>query len=617
MNEEQILITEQPYKQIQGMAEALGLDATSLDFTLLGFSSSYTLDSKEWITLAEEELSLFDDDKLFLDKNLIIKQKYKVKYHQIEQKQRELENKIKLISNKNISQITASINANTISYHENLAQDLKQAIYKKMLKAHLLIAIRIFELENHINDFVKALKEKKALKENFQFIVAKGVAEIPTQNESLILTYKEKIQNNKEVKKVSVIGVDEGELVLKHYKAKLGKVGRGLNFNFIPIQALTEQKLNFSCSDKFEKKESEYCVEYIAKQKGFVSQHNNKFDIENSIDYGSVDFKNTGAIYAGLDNNVSIKIKNKSELNDAVGTGVYIECEELNIEGNVAQNTILKAKKLHLVGFTHTQSKIYAQNAYINKHRGYIEGENIQIDLLENGTVKGKNIKIKKSLGGIIQGENIFVESLMNGNNIIFGQIFALEKCEGGGNKIVAQIQDEKYSPANLEKMKQRLQILPLNIKSLKNIINKSKEAIEMLKQNLISLKKNKQNIPQSYIDKIKEFDKLSTQLSNAIQEEQELKENYEKHIELLKEFQIKLLDAKIINKSSSWTDMNEIRYKFFYPKEEYSHSTSAANKAKGFYLKKTVEENKEIMKIAELDEYDEKDLQWLQLLKV
>lgn len=100
---------------------------------------------------------------------------------------------------------------------------------------------------------------------------------------------------------------------------------------------------------------------------------------------------------AGIDKNVKINIKLSSEIKDAVNSGVGIECEELNIIGNVASNTQLHAKIIKIEGATHSKAKIQSEQAYIKTHRGFVQGQSVNVDLLEGGTIKAKEVKIKKA----------------------------------------------------------------------------------------------------------------------------------------------------------------------------------------------------------------------------
>ncbi|EOH9868261.1 flagellar assembly protein A, partial [Campylobacter jejuni] len=281
-----------------------------------------------------------------------------------------------------------------------------------------------------------------------QITVAQGIDPIESQDESLILTYKEKTKNYTiDEKRSGIIVVDENEVVLKHAKFKQGKEGKDLNLHTLKVLAANENKVKFSCSSAFKQVEQDGYTEYIALKKGYVVQDGEKFDIANELDFNGVDFKNIGIIRAGLDKNVKINIKFLSEVKDAVNSGVGIECEELNVVGSVGSNTQLNATKMKIEGTTHSKAKIQAKQAYIKTHRGFAEAEILNIDLLEGGTIKAKEVRIKKSLGGNIQADKIYIENLESNNSCVFFENTTIERINGDNNKFHAKIKtlDKNY----------------------------------------------------------------------------------------------------------------------------------------------------------------------------
>ena len=179
----------------------------------------------------------------------------------------------------------------------------------------------------------------------------------------------------------------------------------------------------------------------MALKKGYVVEDQDKFDIANLLEFNNkVDFKNIGIIRAGLDKNVKINIKFISDMQDAVNSGVGIECEELNITGSVGSNTNLKATRMRVEGTTHTKSKIYAKEAYIKTHRGFAQADKLNIDLLEGGNIKAKEVRIKKSLGGVIEADRIYIEQLESNNSCVFYNNVVIERFEGENNKFHTKI---------------------------------------------------------------------------------------------------------------------------------------------------------------------------------
>lgn len=615
MLEEKIIsYTQNPYQELLSVAQRTNININELDFNLLSFSTQYRFNSdSEWNKISEKDLNLFDEDENFLKENLQIKQEYKIEIFHNANINTSF-NAIKLVANKTLTKIVAQIEFNKLKYHDKLALELLQNIYKKMLKLKFLIGIRIFDFKKELISLVTQHKTN-ALKKPVQLVVARGVEPIATQNEALIFNYKDKAKNyTLDEKRSGIISVDENELVFTHLKAKKGKEGKDLNLHILEALEPKEHKFNFSCTDAFKAVENENGTNYIALKKGFIVENADKYDISNVLEFnGSVDFKSIGVIRAGLDKNVKINIKFLSDMQDAVNSGVGIECEELNISGSVAGNTDLKATNLRIEGMTNSKSKIYAKNAYIKTHRGYIEGENIDIDLLENGTIKAKVVKIKKSLGGNIEADKIYIENVTSNNVLIFYENAIIQNIEGDNNKFCAKIRtlDEDYDK-KLMALKNEEFNISKKIHIIKQHIISSKSGVVAIEKKVSELKNSQKSIPLQYEKIIREYNLHNQQLTKLQNKRKELLDEENAIHKKLLELQQILLEAKFINKSGKWTNMNEVRFTLIEPKKELFYSSSKDEDIKFIGLKKDIQNNEEIIEIDKKPNYDEKDTQWL-----
>ncbi|HEF3567537.1 TPA: DUF342 domain-containing protein, partial [Campylobacter upsaliensis] len=96
-----VTYTENPYKEMLSVASRTGLSVQELDFKLLAFSTQFRFGEGQWEKIAEKDLVKFDDDQIFLKKDLQIKQEYKIEiYQNIENDI--YANAIKLVANKNL-----------------------------------------------------------------------------------------------------------------------------------------------------------------------------------------------------------------------------------------------------------------------------------------------------------------------------------------------------------------------------------------------------------------------------------------------------------------------------------------------------------------------------------
>ncbi|MBZ7939002.1 DUF342 domain-containing protein [Campylobacter sp. W0014] len=612
LDEKIISYTEDPNQELLEVSSRTNIDLNELDFNLLAFSTRYCFNDNNWEKISEKDLNLFEKDEVFLKNDLQIKQEYKIEiFHRINEDK--LAHAVKLIANKNLTKIVAQIDFSSLKFHEKLALELLQNIYKKMLKLKFLIGIRIFDFKKEL---LSACNKHRSspLNQIVQINVARGIDPVQSQDEKLILLYKEKTKNYTiDEKRSGIVVVDENEVVLKHTKFKQGKEGKDLNLRVLKVLSANENKIKFTCSSAFKAVEHEDFTDYIALKKGFIVEESDRFDINNLLEFNGIDFKNIGIIRAGIDKNVKINIKFISDIQDAVNSGVGIECEELNIAGSVGSNTHLKAAKMKIDGITHSKAYIYAKEGYIKTHRGFAEGEVLNIDLLEGGTVKAKEVRIKKSLGGTIQAEKVYIEDLENNNTCVFYNCAVVESMKGQNNrfKIKVKMLDKDYDKEIFD-IKNRISALNLKISKLKQFILSNKNGILNIEKKALQLKNQGQNIPPQYEKALKEFSFQNHELNKAINEEKELLElKKQLHSELVV-LEQSLFEAKFINKSGKWNDMNEIKFSLIEPKKDILYSSFSNESAKFIELQKKIEDNQEIIEINKKLDYDKKDIEWL-----
>ncbi|MDX2323290.1 DUF342 domain-containing protein [Campylobacter hepaticus] len=612
LDEKIIVYTDNLARELLKISSQTHISLNELDFNILAFSTQYRFADLKWTKISEKELILFEQDTIFLKSDLQIIQKYKIEiFHNINVNQ--ISKAVKLIANRNLTKIIAQIDFKNLDFHDKLALELLQTIYKKMLKLKFLIGIRTFNFKKDLISFCNQHKNKP-LNQTIQLTVAQGIEPILSQDESLILVYKEKTQNYSiDEKRSGIISVDENEVVLKHMQFKEGKEGKDLNLHTIEVLSGNENKVNFSCSKAFKEIKQDGYIEYLALKKGYIVQDGDKFDIANELEFNGVDFKSIGILKAGIDKNVKINIKLSSEIKDAVNSGVGIECEELNIIGNVASNTQLHAKIIKIEGATHSKAKIQSEQAYIKTHRGFVQGQSVNVDLLEGGTIKAKEVKIKKSLGGNIQADKIYIENLESNNSCIFFENTTIEHINGENNKFHAKIKvEDKDYDQELSNLEETISKLNLKINTIKQYILSSQNGITNIEKKIEELKNQGQNVPVQYTKILKNFSLQNMQLNKLQNKEKELLEYKKSLILELTQLQKLLFKANVINKSGKWTNTNEIKFSLLTPKEDFSYSSSINENAKYIGIEKIIQNNQENIKINKKSDYEQKDIAWL-----
>ncbi|HFU73976.1 MAG TPA: hypothetical protein ENK65_00320, partial [Helicobacteraceae bacterium] len=125
-----------------------------------------------------------------------------------------------------------------------------------------------------------------------------------------------------------------------------------------------------------------------------------------------ISFKTTGSIETQLDADVSINVKESDSLKDAIGMGMEVEVNEINVEGNVGPNAVIKAKKASVEGQTHQSSEVHDDELSINIHKGTAYAKSITSTRLEHGTVEADTVHVTQAIGGVIRAKEITIELL-------------------------------------------------------------------------------------------------------------------------------------------------------------------------------------------------------------
>ncbi|AJC86139.1 flagellar assembly protein A [Campylobacter sp. RM16704] len=617
MKESKILYTKDPYKELLAFASESKSEIENLDFKLLSFSTSYTYDNQEWIKVNEKELKIFEEDEKFLTRELNIEQEYKIEIYF-----KKLADRQKFEINLQANEICTILKANVkpseiIFYYDKLALDLLESIYKTMIKEKYLLGFRSFDLKKKIIDLNTKIKEKQKFDFEVEFEVSRGIEPQNPTDEKIKYHYLENLKKYNDVMNrnyVAPIGKDE--IAIERIKPKEGRDGKDLRFKILKALPPKTNKEKIICSDEFEIKEDDESVKYIAKKDGFIIQRKSIYEIENYLEFSKVDFKSTGSIWAGFDKQVTIVIRNTNSLDDAVGPRITVEAQELEVTGDIAQDAVLRGKKVILKGSMHHRSTIVGEKVEVSVLRGYCEAEELSAETLENGVVKAKKVVLKKATGGEIIADEIYIQEL--GGNCVCNakSLIHIDKIQGSGNKLV--IQDLKAFGNDksgeeilsyIDALKRERDDLIKEIEETKHTIHVSKDSVRILQQKVKELMNAKSSIPQAYKITIKDFNQKIENLSVLNNKIENLSEEEKISIEKLKKIQDNLLKSKIINQSGKWTDLNEVKFSLLYPRKELIYHPHSEEKIQCFELEKIdAEDGTNIYEIRIINNYKDKE---------
>lgn len=597
-----VVRTENIAKELVSTASNYGLKASELDFNLLEVQ---TFVSKNDDVSTEEEIGIdelddLNDPALLADAKMHIRQVYEIEVIKVAKDSAFSNLHLSIGANPSMSRLFASIKPDSsLRYYEDIKEDLLKFINKRKLRANMLIGFWDKKMREEIASFIAKVQvqETYVSSEKISFEVGKCLEPVATINDKLILHYnntssQEKADKVDHFNRGFVNGVDEGELLIEYIKPVKGKAGRNCRGEYIEVVEPTiSQAPTFTVSENFNVIETDKNIEYRAKHSGYITFENNIYDIKVEMEVSEISFKTTGSIGAGIDTDVSINVKEADAFKDAIGEGMEVEVNEINVDGNVGNNAKIKANKVSIEGQTHQSSYIEAGEVNINIHKGRVKGDHISVKRLEQGVIEGDKVEVEQATGGKIIAKEVYIDTLVSHVDIIASERIEIQHFKGEENTFtitpVLYEEDHESLSENDEeivKQKRKIRSLKEEIHAKQKVLKDNEAAIIDLKKRLAHYKQSGTKMPGSFVIKFKEFQDLQRHLVSL---QTELKQNEDK-FELLaagtQNLQEGLLKAKIIN-HESYKGHNEIRFKILEPEQELYHVPKGGGGEKCFML--------------------------------
>ncbi len=600
-----IVDTENINKELKSISSSQNIPLNELDFSLLSYKSVFkTHKDEEWMEINEENINQFKDEDFILNEELQIKQQYKVEIFKTEKNSSPLL-EIILGGNKYLTKVIATVKKSfDIKYSSKLREYLIGQINKKLMKQSILLGICESNMDKEVDKIVSKIRINNFLEEDHIFMVCNCVEPILPVDDKLIFHYKKNINKKDAQGRIDyarrgyIQAVKEGDVIIEYIKAKEGKNGRNCKGELLKVKE-PEQKysIDFAISENIERKEDENRVIFVAKKDGYVNKEGDKYDINDNMELNEVSFKTTGSIEADIDTNVKINIKEKDILKDAIGPGMSVETTEIKVEGNIGSGASIKAKKADIGGQTHKTSTIEAEELSISVHRGTATGEEVEIKRLEGGKVYAKTVKIDQAVGGEVVAEKIFIKQLVSNAHLTASELIEISELKGDNNKLTIDPSKVLGFQEKIDELSKKLKKIELEINSTRKIIKekkivieKNREAAELVKQKIIEFKKQKLEPAKTLIKKIKDFQQLIATYNLLLEKYKKQKAEKESIKKEIEDIQSTILKARIIN-HSPWTEYNEIKFVLLSPKIEVVHVTKDGEIAKNITLSKIEED--------------------------
>lgn len=614
-----VVKTQNVAKELMDTAKKHGVTAASLDFDILDVKT-FARTNKEkmesdWEEIGASELHELDDAADILNKNFQIKQMYEIEIFTKNENDIFKNFHAAVGANATKCKVYLSIKEGSeIVAVNKIEQELPKYINKSKVRAGVLISIfdeMVFEYVSKVSAMAKVDGVIRYDKSQ-TILIAEAYEPTPTINDAFIKHYEKEatIGDNEKVdysKRGFIHSVMEGDILLEYIKPKKGKPGRNCRGEFMePAEPLVRYEPDFTVDETIEVIESKENILYRAKVSGYISYEAFKYEIKSGLDVGEISFKTTGSVFTALDSDVSLNVKENDYQKDAIGTGMEVRVNEIDVKGYVGSNSKIYANRATVEGQTHKTSQIFANNLTINVHKGFASGDEIKIKLLEHGVVEGVRVEVEQAVGGTIKAKDIEIEKCTSYVKATASRMIEIKQLHGSENiftidPLVHKIKDSSFNEKQdeIQELEKSINEITKEIEKYKKLINENANSFMEIKKRLIYFKQNGIKLPDAFVAKYKQHIKAQEHL-DGITNECKVKND---KLLLLKakntSIQDSIFDARIINRDR-WVGHNELVFKLIDPPMELIYKPQEGSVEKIFAVVKLDDDMFEIRAVKE-----------------
>lgn len=585
--EKKVIESSDVAKDLKEIAASHNMNVKELDFKIISYKTYYKkVNSPRYRELLEIDREKFFKEENILNPELEIMQKLKIEVYKRNGSRFPI--KIAIGANKSITKVVATImKQDSIQYFDGLENEILAQLDQKKAKQKVLLGFFDANIRAEVKKLVSSIRVNKKIEENVIITLCQAYDLQKQTAGKIVYKFKEKEKEKDEGQKVDhsnkgyMHTVKEGDVMIEILKPKEGRAGRNCRGELIPLEQieLSDELPMISISSDIEIQELGDKKVYIAKRSGFINEpDDNKFEIRDELVVNEVSFKTTGSIDAGEDKDIKINIESKDSMSDAIGAGVHIETSEIRAGGNVGNGAVAKASIIEIGGQTHQSAKLYGGDVTINLHKGYVDGETIEIDLLEGGKVIGDIVRIKKASGGDIEAREVYIGTVLSNVIVKASHHIELDKVEGTGNKFIIDARAQRGFKDKVEAIKLEISRVLSNveritkkIKQIRTKINSEKETTIKIHERIKELRTTGVKPPSSLVAKMRENQNRIKEHNLLLKELKDAKMEHETLAEDLKNLQSSVFDAKVIN-NAIWREFNEVTFKIIEPPVNASH---------------------------------------------
>ncbi len=422
--------------ELKKIAQQWNIAIDAIDFDVLAYETQYkgAID-EDWRTLDGHDLGEITTEVEIRSPLLLIRQEYQLLLRPLVSHPY-FDLRFTMASDKYKSKLVAIVDpSSSLPLKKGLQEYLKETINRKKLRSGFMIGITDGSLEKEINAMLFKIQKEGPLKEPYRLPIAHFFPPTAPINDNVILHYK-KIQRSNNL----LDGVEIDDLLIEYILPKNGIDGRSCTGKHIHVGDPLIRYANTINTDpeSIRAEEDHHSIRFYATKSGFVERKNGLFTVSQDLHLKSASFKSTGSLEAGSEKEINIKIGAGEEDDDAIGSGVNIDVQTLDVKGTVGSNTKIQACEVTIGAQTHKKSFIEVEgNATIHLHRGNLKAKDAIIDILEAGTVEAQTVYVKTMSGGEIIAQRVIIDILHSNAKITALESIEIKRIVGDGNDLI------------------------------------------------------------------------------------------------------------------------------------------------------------------------------------
>lgn len=423
-------------EELKKIAQQENVPLDMIDLDLLSYQTQYKgIVDEDWKGLDGDNIQGVTTEVEIRSEIFLLRQEYHIRVHPAVQHPY-FDLRFGMASDKYKSKLVAVVDpASKIPLKKGIQEYIKETINRKKLRNGFMVGITDQTLDQEIKAMLLKIQKEGPLSEPYRLPIATFYTPTLPVNDNIILHYK-KVQRDNNL----VDGVAVDDLIFEYIFAVNGINGRSCTGEHINVgEPLIRYQHAIGVDlQTIRSEEDHHSIRFYALKSGYIERKNGIFTVSQDLLLESASFKSTGSLEAGQEKEINIKIGDGDKHGDAVGSGVNIEVQTLDVKGTIGSNTKIQANEVTIGAQTHKKSLIEVQeNATIHLHRGNLKAKNATIDILEAGTIEGETVYVKNMSGGEIIAERVIIDVLYSNAKITALESIEIKSIQGNGNELI------------------------------------------------------------------------------------------------------------------------------------------------------------------------------------